>query len=147
MYLNVFMVYFNVFIMYLNIFECIYGVLQCICNILQCIYNTFQCIYSMFQFISMWFKVIMDIVIEIHYHILIVTFLPWHAHPPTHFIFTLHNNSLTNMLYHYTFFIPFPLICSNFHTIYEKIKYQSLLFTSTHHPTFHIPCCHWLRRA
>jgi hypothetical protein len=35
-------------------------------------------------------------------------------------------------------FLPFPLIHFNFHTIYEHITYQFLLFMSIHHPTFHI---------
>ena len=53
----------------------------------------------------------------------------------------LHNGSFSNMLYHYTLFLPFPLINFNFHTIYEKITYQSLLFTfiDSIHPTFHVP--------
>ena len=36
-------------------------------------------------------------------------------------------------------FLPLALICFDFYTIYEKIAYQSLLFTYTHHLTFHIP--------
>jgi hypothetical protein len=70
-----------------------------------------------------------------------------HAHPPTHFFFTLHNDSLSNILYHYTLLFPFPLIHFSFHTIYEKITYQSSFFTFIHHPTFHIPCHCWLREA
>jgi hypothetical protein len=48
------------------------------------------------------------------------------------------------MLYHYVlFFLPFPLIHSNFHTIYP---YFSRLYI-TPHSTFYILCRHWLRGA
>jgi hypothetical protein len=40
-------------------------------------------------------------------------------HTHLHIFFsTLYNDSLPNMLYHYIPFFPFPLIHSNFHTIY-----------------------------
>jgi hypothetical protein len=54
----------------------------------------------------------------------------------------------SSMLYHYIIFFQFPLIRSNFHTIYEKNTYQSLLYVYTlphiPHSTFHVPCLHWL---
>jgi hypothetical protein len=81
----------------------------------------------MFQCISMCLNVFIDIVIEFHHHILIVTFFP------CRFFFTLYNDSLPNMLYHYILFFPFLLIHSNFHTIYPYF------FMFIHHPTFHIP--------
>jgi hypothetical protein len=91
--------------------------------------------------ISMCLNVFIDIVIGI---------LPSYSHcnvltmyTQLHFFFTLHNDSLPSMLYHYIIIFPFPLIHSNFHTIYEKITYQSLLhiYTSPHipHSTIHIP--------
>jgi hypothetical protein len=49
------------------------------------------------------------------------------------FFSTLYNDSLPNMLYHYVpfFFIPVDPF---------QLSYNlSLLFTSIHHPTFHIP--------
>jgi hypothetical protein len=76
----------------------------------------------------MCLNVFIIIVIEFHHHFLIVTFL--HT-----FFFTLYNDSLPNMLYHYVLFFPFPLIHSNFHTIYP---YFSRLYI-TLHSTFHIP--------
>jgi hypothetical protein len=92
----------------------------------------------MFQCISMCLNVFIDIVIGIsasHFH---CNVFAMHTHLHILF-FTLYNDSLLNMLYHYTLFFPFPLICSNFHTIFKRITYQSLLFTSIHHPTFYIP--------
>jgi hypothetical protein len=57
--------------------------------------------------------------LEFHQYILILTYLPC---PPTYtFFFTLHNDSLLNMLYHYTHYFPFPLTCSSFHTNYKKL--------------------------
>jgi hypothetical protein len=89
----------------------------------------------MFQYISMCLNVFIDIAIGIspsHTHCNVFA-MHIHIH---NFFFTLYNDSPPNMLYYYTFFfLPFPLIRSNFHTIYEKITYQSLLFTSIHHPT------------
>jgi hypothetical protein len=81
----------------------------------------------------MYFNVFIDIVIEFHHHFLIVTFLP--CTPTYTFFFTLYNDSLPNMLYRYVPFFPFPLIHSNFHTIYP---YFSRLHI-TPHSTFHIP--------
>jgi hypothetical protein len=81
----------------------------------------------------MCLNVFINTVIEFHHHLLIVTFLPW---TPTYtFFFILYNDSLPNMLYHYVPFFPFPLIHSNFHTIYP---YFSHLYT-TPHSTLHIP--------
>jgi hypothetical protein len=91
----------------------------------------------MFQCISMCLNVFLDIVIGIspsHSH---CNIFAMHTH--LHFLFILHNDSLPNMLYHYIFIFPFPLISSNFHTIYEKNSYQFLLFTFIHHHTFHVP--------
>jgi hypothetical protein len=86
----------------------------------------------MFQCISMCSNVFINIIIEFHHHILIVTFLPY---TPTYaFVFTLYNDSLPNMLYHYIPFFPCPSIHSNFHTIYP---YFSSLYI-TPHSTFHV---------
>jgi hypothetical protein len=93
----------------------------------------------MFQCISMCFNVFIDIVIGIspsHSHCNVFAMACTSTYT---FFFTLHNDSLPNMLYYYTLFFPFPLICSNLHTIYEKITCQYLFFTSTHHPTFQVP--------
>jgi hypothetical protein len=118
----------------------------------------------------MCLNVFIDIVIEFHHHVLLVTFLP--CTPTYTFFFSLYNDSLPNMLYHYIPFFPFPSIhsnlllfwhkeatatCkkrtkntlgptaihSNFHTIYP---YFSCLYI-TPHSTFHIPCRHWLHRV
>jgi hypothetical protein len=78
-------------------------------------------------------NVFIDIIIEFHHHFLIVTFLP--CTPTYTFFFILYNDSLPNMLYHYVPFFPFPLIHSNFHTIYP---YFSCLYIIPH-STFHIP--------
>jgi hypothetical protein len=80
----------------------------------------------------MCLNVFIDIVIEFHHHFLIVTFLPCTA--TFTFFFTLYNDSLPNMLYHYVPFFPFPLIHSNFHTIYP---YFSCLYI-TPHSTFYV---------
>jgi hypothetical protein len=58
------------------------------------------------------------------------------VHPRTHLLFIIKNDYLPNMLYHYTLFSHSHWFVS---TIYEKTTYQSLLFMSIHHPTFHIP--------
>jgi hypothetical protein len=81
----------------------------------------------------MCLNVFIDTVIEFHHYFLIVMFLP--CTPTYTFFFTLYNDSLPNMLYQYVPFFPFPLIHSNFHTIYP---YFSRLYI-TPHSTFHIP--------
>jgi hypothetical protein len=48
--------------------------------------------------------------------------------------FTLYNDSLPNILYHYILFFPFPLIRSNFHTMYPYFSRSYI----TPHSTFHI---------
>jgi hypothetical protein len=76
-------------------------------------------------------NVFIDIVIEFHHHFLIVTFLPC---TPTYTFF-----------FHFIQWLPFqhaiPL-----HSFFSipvdpfQLSYNlSLLFTSIHHPTFHIP--------
>jgi hypothetical protein len=125
MYLKVFectSMYLNVFIVYLNVFECTY-------KIFMLYFNAFIVCFDVFHCISMCLSI--DIVIGI---------LPSHSHCN---VFTMHTfffhstqwlHSQYAILLHYYF--PFPLICSNFHTIYEKITYQSLLhvYTSSHIP-------------
>jgi hypothetical protein len=103
-----------------------------ICGIFQCVYNVFWCICSMFQCISMCLNVF-------YWHCNWIS--PSHSHcniftmqKPTHLFFTLYNDSLPNMLYHYIPFFLFPLIHSNFHTIYP---YFSHLYI-TPHSTFHV---------
>jgi hypothetical protein len=65
----------------------------------------------------------------------------------THLHFFFHSlqwlRTLPNMPYYYILFFQFPLIHSNFHTIYH---YCSHLYI-TPHSTFHILCRHWLRGA
>jgi hypothetical protein len=128
----------NVFIIYVNVFECI-------CSIFMVYFNAFIVCFNVFHCISMCLNV--DIVIGI---------LPSHSlcnvftmHTDLHiFFFTLHKDFIPNMLYYYIIIFPFPVIRSNFHTIYEKNTYQSLfhVYTSPHIPrsTFHIPCGCWL---
>jgi hypothetical protein len=113
--LNVFLVYLSTYSIYLKVF---------------------QCIYSMFQCISMCLNVFINIVIGIspsHFHCNVFA-MHTHLHIFFHFIHWL--PSLHAIQLH--FFFPFSLIRSSFHTIYEKVTYQSLHFTFIHHPTFHI---------
>jgi hypothetical protein len=133
---NIFMVYLNVCIVYLNVFECTYNIFVVYFNVPIIYFNAFIVCFNVFQCLWMYFNVFecfFDIVIEFHHHFLIVTFLP--STPAyTFFFFTLYNDSLPNMLYHYVHFFPFPLIHSNFHTIYT---YFSRLYI-TSHSTFYV---------
>jgi hypothetical protein len=144
------MVYFNVSIMYFNVFESIWvylNVLECIWMYLECIWmylnifivylNVFECIHNVFEYISMCLNVFIDIVIEFHHHFLIITFLP--CTPTYTFFFSLYTMTPFPTCYTTTFlFFPFPLIHSNFHTIYT---YFSRLYI-TPHSKFHILCRH-----
>jgi hypothetical protein len=125
----------------LNVLECTYSIFMVYFNVFIIHFNAFVVYFNVFHCISMCLNVFTDIIIRI---------LPSHSHcnvfiMHTHlhiFFSTLHNDSLSNMLYHYIIFFPFSLIHSNFNTIYEKITYQPLLHvdTSPHipHPTFHV---------
>jgi hypothetical protein len=126
MYWNVFRVYLNVLIVYL------WYISMCLKYI--------QCIYSMFQCISMCLNVFIDIVIGI---------LSWHSHCNVFAMYThLH-----------IFFSPSPICYTTtllfFHshwsvpTFIQSMKelHINFYFTSIHHLTFHIPCCHWLHGA
>jgi hypothetical protein len=81
----------------------------------------------------MCLNVFIDIVIEFHHHFLIVTFLPC---TPT-YTFFFHSIQWLPSQHAILLrsFFPFPLIHSNFHTIYP---YVSRLYI-TPHSTFHIP--------
>jgi hypothetical protein len=153
MYLKVFectWMYLNVFRVYLNVFECTYSIFMVmmylnviiiyswyIFNVTIIYFNALIVCLNVFQCVWMYLSILY---LEFYHHILIVTFLP--CTPTYSFFFILHNDFLPNMLYHHIIIFPFPLIRSNFHTIYEKITYQSLLhvYTSPHipHSTFHI---------
>jgi hypothetical protein len=130
--------YVNVFIVNMNVFECIYCIFMVYVNAFIVCFNVFHCI-------SMCLNV--DIVIEIlpsHSHCNVFT-----MHTHLHIFFSLYTMTSFPTCYTTTLlFFPFPLIRSNFHKIYKKITYQSLLhiYTSPHIPcsTFHIPCRHWL---
>jgi hypothetical protein len=152
MHLNVYIVYLKLFIVYLNLFKCIYRIFEYIFNVFIIYLNIFECIYSIFLvylnafieyvwYVSMYFNVfesiwmyLLTLYLELHHHILIVTFLP--CTPTYTFAFQWLPSYHAIPLHS---FLAFLLICFNFHTIYKKITYQSLLFTSIHHPTFHIP--------
>jgi hypothetical protein len=105
-----FIKYLNVLIIYFNVFIMCFNVFKCIYQ--HCNWN-FTITYTLKRF--------------------------YHAHPPIHLLFTIDNDSLPQHALPLHSFFLFPLICSNFHTIYEKSTYQFLLFTSIHHPTFHLP--------
>jgi hypothetical protein len=139
---KIFMVYLNVCIAYLNVFECIFVVYFNVSiiyfnafivhfNVFQCVYNIFQCIYSTFQCISMCLNVFINIVIGIS---------PSYSH---YNIFAMHTT--------YTFFKYFIQWLPSQHAIplhsffsipidpFQLSYNLSLLFTSIHHLTFHIP--------
>jgi hypothetical protein len=84
----------------------------------------------------MCLNVFIDIVIEFHHHFLIVMFLP--CTPTYTFFFTLYNDSLPNMLYHYVLFFHSHWSIPTF--IQSIITFH--VYTSPHipHSTFHILC-------
>jgi hypothetical protein len=117
----------------LNVFDCTYSIFVVYFNVSIICFNAFIICFNVFQYISMGLNVFINIVIGIsssHSHCKVFAM---HIHLCI-FFFTLYNDSLFNMLYHYIPFFLFPLIRSNFHTIY-----MSLFFTTIHHFTFHIP--------
>jgi hypothetical protein len=126
-----------------SIFECIWMYLWYVCGVFQCIYNIFQCIYSMFQCISMHFNVFGCI---FYWHLnwnFTITFScnVFAMHTSLHIFFSPY--TMTPFPTCYTITFIFSIFVNPFQLSYNL----SLLFTSIHHPTFHIPCRHWLRKA
>jgi hypothetical protein len=111
-----------------SIFRCASNILECNEMYLWYISMFFKCTHSVF---IVNFNVFINIVIDISpsHSCYTTAFLPC---APTH-----------TMVFHYPqrlpsqhalplfFFFMFPLICSNFHIVYENIIYQLLFFTST----------------
>jgi hypothetical protein len=111
--------------MYLDVFQCIYSMFQCIWKYL----NLFQCILNVFT----------NIVIEIspshsHYNVFAM------QHPPIHLLFNIHNDSLPNMLYHYTLLLHsywfVPIVIQSMKILYTNF-YLSHLYINPH-STFHV---------
>ena len=129
--MDVFRVYFIVFEIYFNVFQCIYSIFQYIWMYL-----------NVFAYFSRYINICTNIVIGISpSH----SFLP---RAPTYtFVFQYPQwlpSQHALLLYH---FLPFPLIGSNFHPIYEIFVYQFLLFTFILNTTLYIPCYHCLHKA
>jgi hypothetical protein len=144
----------NVFIIYFTKFECIWMYLLYILLNL----NVFECIYSIFQCISMCLKIFECIYWNCNWNFTIIFSLYcfFRVHPRTHLLFTIHNDYLPSMLYHYTLFSHFHWFVSTFIQSMKKLHinpYFSCLYITPHfisyipHGTLHIPCCHWLCEA
>jgi hypothetical protein len=141
-------VYLNVFMVYLNIFQCtysiyIYGILECMHSLFECAYsifvvyfnvsiiyfNAFIVCFNVFQCVWMYF---IDIVIEFHHYILIVTFLPC---TPT-YTFVFHSiqwlPSQHAIPLHFVFSMPIPTFIQSILTFH--------VYTSPYisHSTFHV---------
>jgi hypothetical protein len=113
----------------------IYGVFECTYSIFMVYFNAFIVCFNVFHYISMSLNVFVDIVINIS---------PSHSHCNAFAMYThLHNffNSIQWLPSQHAIPLHFFFFHSHWpvHTIYEKITYQSLLFTSIHHPTFQVP--------
>ena len=111
MHLDVFIVYFIVFVVHFNVFQCIYSIFQHIWKYL----SIFECTWMHLRCIPMCLNV---------FNLLYIYF------------FTIHNDSLPNMLCNYLLFIYSYWSVPTF--IHENLAYQLLLSTSIHHPTFHV---------
>jgi hypothetical protein len=141
--------YLNVFIVYLNIFQCIYSIFMVYLNICIVYLNVFECTYSIsvvyfnvsiicLNAFIVCFNVFIDIVIGI---------LPSHfdcnvfaMHTHLHVFFHSRQSLPSQHAIPLHSFFTFPLICSNFHTIYPYCLHLYI----TPHSTFYIPSCHWL---
>jgi hypothetical protein len=148
-YFNIFTVHLNVFIAYLNVFECTYSIFMVYFNlfiiyfnILESIWvylNLFECTYSIFM-------VYFNVFECIYQHCNWIS--PSHSHCN---VFAMHTHlHIYFSLYTMT---PFPTCYTTtflfFHAHWSIPTFIQfiLIFTSIHHPTFHIPCRHWLLRA
>jgi hypothetical protein len=120
----------------------IYGVFECMHSIFECTYNTcmvyfnvpiiyFNAFIVCFNVFQCVWNVFIDIVIEFHHHFLIVTFLPC---TPT-YTFFFHSIQWLPSQHAIPLRSFFSIPVDPFQLSYNL----PLLFTSIHHPTFHIP--------
>jgi hypothetical protein len=121
------MVNLNLCIVYFNVFECSYSIFVVYFNVSIIYFNAF--------IVCSMYLVCLNVFIYI-----VIGISPSHSHynffamyTYLHIFFTLYNGSLPNMLYHYIHFYPFPLICSNFHTIYPYFSHLCIIPHSTSH--------------
>jgi hypothetical protein len=131
--------------MYFNIFQCIYSLPQCISiyfNVFIVCLNVFQYIsmyLKVFQYNSMYLNIFTDNIIGISLSHSIYNIFP--TRPPTHLFFTIHNDSLPNMLYHYTLLSgshwSVPTFIQSIQTLHTNFYFSHPYITP--HSTFHIP--------
>jgi hypothetical protein len=128
MYLNVFLIYLNVLILYMNVYECIY-------KVFMVYFNVFIIGFNVFQWVWKYLNVFIDIVIGIS---------PSYVHCKDFvmctFAFTIHNDYLPNMLYHYNLSFHSHWFVSTFLQFMKKL-YINAYFSHLYiilHSTFHV---------